>query len=112
MAYPGVGNQLLLLKFENLTTGRPFRCPLSYFQDRTGTLLNRFKEAYTWVLANETTPILIPLKDCFSHNFFGLPTDIFYHFWIQVGVSLPKPAVPLPKRPHHSRFGSETVINL
>ena len=96
MAYPGVGNQLFL----------------RYFQDRTGTLLNRFKEAYTWVLANETTPIVIPLTNCSSHNFFGLLTDIFDHFWIPVAVSLPKPAVSLPKRPYHSRFGSETVINL
>ena len=54
-----------------------------------------FKEAFTWVLANETTPIVIPLKNCSSHNFFGLPTDIFDHFWIQVAVSLPKPAVTL-----------------
>ena len=66
----------------------------------------------TWVLANETTPIVIPLKNCSSHNFFGLLTDIFDHFWIQVAVSLPKPEVSLPKRPYHSRFGSETAINL
>ena len=77
MAYPGVDKQLFLLKFENLTTGRPFQCPLKYFQDQTGTLLNRFKGAHTWVLANETTPIVIPLKNCSSHNFFGLLTGIF-----------------------------------
>ena len=41
-----------------------------------GIRLNRFKEAYTWVLANETTPIVISLKNCSSHNFFGLLTDI------------------------------------
>jgi hypothetical protein len=105
MAYPGVGNQLFLLKFENLTIGRPFQCPLLPGPGRYYTLLNRFKEAYTWVLANETTPIVISLKNCSSHNFFGLLTDIFDHFWIQVGVSL-------PKRPYHSRLGSETVINL
>ena len=66
------------------------RFNVRYFQDRTGTFLNRFKEAYTWVLANETTPIVIPLKSCSSHNFFGLLTDIFDHSWIQVAVSLPK----------------------
>jgi hypothetical protein len=88
------------------------RLNVLYFQDRTGTLLNRFKEARTWVLANETTPIVIPLKNYCSHNFFGLLTDIFDHSWIQVAVSLPKPAVSLPKRPYHSRFGSETVIHL
>jgi hypothetical protein len=60
--------------------------------------LNRFKEACTWVLAYETTPIVIPLKNCSSHNFFGLLTDFFGHFWIQVAVSLPKPAFSLPKR--------------
>jgi hypothetical protein len=27
-----------------------------------GIRLNRFKEAFTWVLAYETTPIVIPLK--------------------------------------------------
>ena len=43
-----------------------------------GTRLNRFKEACTWVLAYETTPIVIPLKTCSSHNFFGLPTDFFW----------------------------------
>jgi hypothetical protein len=77
-----------------------------------GIRLNRFKEACTWVLAYETTPIVIPLKNCYSHNFFGLLTDFFGHFWIQVAVSLPKPEVSRPKRPYHSRFGSETVINL
>ena len=77
-----------------------------------GIRLNRFKEAYTWVLVNETTPIVIPLKNCSSHNFFGLLTDFFGHFWIQVAVSLPKPAVSLPKRKYHSRFGSETAMNL
>ena len=101
MAYPGVGNQLFLLKFENLTTGRPFQCPLLPGPDRC--LLNRFKEAYIWVLANETTPIVIPLKNCSSHNFFGLLTDIFDHFWIQVAVSLPKPAA--------GSFTSETAIS-
>ena len=81
-------------------------------QVRMGTRLNRFKEVYTWVLAYETTLIVIPLKNCSSHNFFGLLTDFFGHFWIQVAVSLPKPAVSLPKLPCHSRFGSETAINL
>jgi hypothetical protein len=74
-----------------------------------GIRLNRFKEACTWVLAYETTPIVIPLKNCYSHNFFGLLTDFFGHFLIQVAVSLPKPVVSLfPKRQYHSRFGSET----
>ena len=77
-----------------------------------GIRLNRFKEACTWVLTNESTPIVIPLKNCSSHNFFGLLTDFFGHFWIQVAVSLPKPVVSLPKRQYHSRFGSETAINL
>jgi hypothetical protein len=77
-----------------------------------GARLNRFKEACIWVVAHETTLIVIPLKNCSSHNFFGLLTDFFYHFWIQVAVSLPKPSVSLPKRPYHSRFGSETAINL
>jgi hypothetical protein len=71
-----------------------------------GTRLNRFKEACTWVLAYETTPVVIPFKNCSSHNFFGLLTDFFGHFWIQVAVSLPKPAVSLPKRKYHSRFVS------
>jgi hypothetical protein len=75
-----------------------------------GIRLNRFKEACTWILAYETTPIVIPLKSCYSHNFFGLLTDFFGHFWIQVAVSLSKPAVSLPKRQYHSRFGSETAI--
>jgi hypothetical protein len=48
-----------------------------------GIRLNRFKEAFTWVLAYETTPIVIPLKNCYSHNFFGLLTDFFGHVWIQ-----------------------------
>ena len=52
---------------------------------------------------------MIPLENCSSRNFFGLLTDIFDNFWIQVAVSLPKPAVLLPC---HSRFASETVINL
>jgi hypothetical protein len=43
-----------------------------------GIRLNRFKEALTWVLAYETTPIVIPLKNCSSHNFFGLLTDFFW----------------------------------
>jgi hypothetical protein len=30
-----------------------------------GIRLNRFKEACTWVLAYETTPIVIPLKNCY-----------------------------------------------
>jgi hypothetical protein len=77
-----------------------------------GTRLNRFKEACTWVLAYETTPIVVPLKNCFSHNFFGLLTDFFGRFWIQVAVSLPKPAVSLPKRKYHSRFGCETAMNI
>jgi hypothetical protein len=42
-----------------------------------GIRLNRFKEVCTWVLAYETTPIVIPLKNCYSRNFFGLPTDFF-----------------------------------
>jgi hypothetical protein len=70
-----------------------------------GTRLNRFKEACTWVLAYETTPIVIPLKNCSSHNFFGLLTGFFGHFWIQVAVSL-------PKHKSHSRFVRETAINL
>ena len=53
-----------------------------------GTRLNRFKEVCTWVLAYETTPIVIPLKNCSSHNFFGLLTDFFGHFWIQVEPAL------------------------
>jgi hypothetical protein len=63
-------------------------------------------------LTYETTHIVIPLKNCSSHNFFGLLTDFFGHFWIQVAVSLPKQAVSLPKRQYHTRFGSETAINL
>ena len=62
------------------------------------TRLNRFKKGvYTWVLvlAYETTPIVFPLKNYSNHNFFGLLTDLFDHFWIQVAVSLPKPAVTL-----------------
>ena len=60
-----------------------------------GTHLNRVEEVCTSVLAFEATPIVIPLKNYSSHNFFGLPTDFFYHFWIQVAVSIPKPAVAL-----------------
>ena len=60
-----------------------------------GARLNRFKEVCTWVLAYEITPVVIPLKNYSSHNFFGLLTEFFYHFWIQVAVSLPKPAVTL-----------------
>ena len=66
-----------------------------YFQGRPGTRLNRFKVVHTWVLDYESTPIVLPLKNCSSHNFFGLLTDFFDHFWIQVAVSLPKPAVTL-----------------
>ena len=45
-----------------------------------GTRLNRVKEVHTWDLAHETTPIVIPLKNYSSHNFFGLLTDFFDHF--------------------------------
>ena len=87
---------------------------MSVTQGRPGTPLNRFKEACTWVLAHETTSIVISLKNCYSHNFFGRLTDFLTTsgFWIQVAVSLSKPAVALLQRPCHGRHGSETVINL
>ena len=78
------------------------------------TRLNRCKGIYTCFLAYEITPIVFPLETYSGHNFVGLLTLTGFsgHFWIQVAVSLPKPAVTLLRRPYRSRFGSETALPL
>jgi hypothetical protein len=47
------------------------------------------KEVRTWVLTDETTPIVFPLKNCSTHNCVEALTGVLDHFWIQAAVSLP-----------------------
>jgi hypothetical protein len=76
-----------------------------------GIRLNRFKEACTWVLAYryETTPIVIPLENCYIIQLFWTSNRLFWPLLDSGGGFTSETA--LPKRQYHSRFGSETAIN-
>ena len=43
-----------------------------------------------------TTPVVSALKNCYMSSFLEVPSDILYHFWIQVAV--------LPLKPPRGRF--------
>ena len=43
-----------------------------------------------------TTPVVSALKNCYVSSFLEVPSDILYHFWIQVA--------DLPLKPPRGRF--------
>ena len=43
-----------------------------------------------------TTPVVSALKNCYVRGFLEVPSDILYHFWIQVA--------DLPLKPPRGRF--------
>ena len=43
-----------------------------------------------------TTPVVSALKNCYMSSFLEVPSDILYHFWIQVA--------DLPLKPPRGRF--------
>ena len=57
-----------------------------------------------------TTPVVSALKNCYVRGFLEVPSDILYHFWIQVAVFASETAEV--KRSLCDRSKIETVINL